>query len=535
VKQQGEVKLVADSLTHGKAAWGPEALTPLQSHHLVTGAHCVVSTNSQEILDAAQSFFREPADPQSPPTLSFRFWVGLAASTSRPWPQPFFRGLGHLAYAGFDSENSLILDLRRGSILGRFSPAMAADIDYWHRVIFPTLVGLASDALGVSVIHSACVERNGAGLLLAGESGAGKSTLSLAMAQCGFAFLSDDWTYLSHAGGQLRAWGLRTRLKLLPDAVRHFSQLRNLEPGMSLNGETAYEVDPEEVFGVRRSLRCEPRWLVFLERHDKSGHAFVRMPPEEAANRLGSAQGCIPRELSWLRKIQSATIRNLVEGECWLLRYGGNPGVIAEALERFCSVSRPVVRRRATAKNRTPFVRRGPDPTKRLTPTPYVADLTAAGFAIRLETNSPAILRRVGNAFTRSERPQPMQKGFVWRLILDEEAAVAPFVKRSSIVSAEGMRLVNMGQHSFIAMDVEGGCAVGFLGEEVLKDGQRFEKLVLGRLLLLTAEALTEDCENNSDNDVRSAGILPAVAGASRSRHRAGRMPTPQRAGRLRY
>jgi len=489
VKQWGEVNLVANSLTRGEAAWGPEALTPLESHHLVTGAHCVVSTNSQEILDAVRSFFREPADPQSPPTLSFRFWVDPAASTSRPWPQPFFRGLGHLAYAGFDSENSLLLDLRRRSVVGRFSPAMAADIDYWHRVIFPTLVGLASDAIGVTVIHSACVERNGAGLLLAGESGAGKSTLSLAMAQCGFAFLSDDWTYLSRAGGQLRAWGLPTPLKLLPDAVRHFPQLRNLEPGVSLNGETAFEFDPEEVFGVRRSLRCEPRWLVFLERHDKARHAFARMPPQEAADRLGSAQGCIPRELSWLREMQNATIRSLVESECWLLRYGENPGVIAETLERFCSVARPVVRRPGIA-NRPLFLRRGPDPTRRLTPTPHVADLKAAGFAIRLETNSPAILRRVGNALIRNERPQPMQREFVWRLILDEDAAVYPPVRELSIVSAGGMRLVNMGQYSFMAMDAEGGCAVGFLGEEVLKDGQRFEKLVLGRLLCLTAEAV---------------------------------------------
>jgi hypothetical protein len=44
----------------------------------------------------------------------------------------------------------------------------------------------------------------------------------------------------------------------------------------------------------------------------------------------------------------------------------------------------------------------------------------------------------------------------------------------------------------------------------------------------------TEGCKY-SDNDVRSAGIVPAVAGASRSRQRAGRMPTPQRARRPRY
>jgi hypothetical protein len=477
-------------LSKRRTALDYEICTPLHSHHIVTGAHCMVSTNSPVVLGAAQKFFRQAVKPQFPPGLSLRFWVDPAAQSSPPWPQPFFRGLGHLAYAGFDSESSFLLDLRRRSVLGRFSPSMAGDVEYWQRVILPALVGLASDALGVTVIHCACVERDGAGLLLAGESGAGKSTLSLAMARRGFGFVSDDWTYLSYARGQLAAWGLGTPLKLLPDATLHFSDLRNLEPGVALNGETSFEVDPEDVFGVRRSLRCEPRWLVFLERRDKPGHTFIRMPPQEAATRLGSAQGRLPRQWSHLREIQRATLQNLVERECWLLRHGDKPEAISHVLNQFCVVARPKVPRHITGKGLPLFLRKGPDPTKRLTPTSLVADFCAAGCAIRLETNSPAIFRLVGDGLSRNLQTRPSHKRFLWRLIGDDDAGLLPQPRGFSSVSADGLQIVNMGQQSFLAMDLEARCALGFLAEEFLKDGRRFEKLVLARLLSLTAGAL---------------------------------------------
>jgi hypothetical protein len=477
---------VPHELSERRTASGQEIYTPLHSHHIVTGAHCMVSTNSPAVLRVARKFFRQTVEPQFPPGLTLRFWVDPAAQSFPPWPQPFFRGLGHLAYAGFDSESSLLLDLRRRSVVGRFSPSMAGDVGYWQRVIFPALVGLASDALGVTVIHCACVERDGAGLLLAGESGAGKSTLSLAMSRRGFAFVSDDWTYLSYAGGQLAAWGLGTPLKLLPDAAQHFPELRNLEPGIALNGERSFEVDPEDVFGIWRSLRCEPRWLVFLERQDKPEHTFVRMSPREAARRLGSAQGRLPRELSRLRETQRATIRNLVERECWLLRYGNSPEDISHALDRFCAVARPNAGGRVTTKSRPLFVRKGPDPTRRLTSTPFAADFCAADCAIRLETNSPALLRLVGSAFPPSQRTQPTQKRFLWRLVTDNDPGLYPPRQGFSGVSADGMHIVNLGHRGFLAVDEETHCAMGFLAEKLLNDGRAFKEIVLVRLLAMT-------------------------------------------------
>lgn len=464
--------------------------TSLRESYLVTGAHFAIATNSEEIIAAARNSFGQVVEPESSPDLTMRLWVDPAAQSFPPWPRPYFRGLGHLVYAGFDSENSLLLNLRRGRLVGRFSLAMARDQGYWQRVIFPTVVGFASEALGVTVLHCACAERDGNGLLLAGESGSGKSTLSLVMARNGFAFLSDDWTYLSGVDSQVLAWGFVTPVKLLPDAVKYFHELRSLEMSVSLNGECAYEVDPERVFGVRRSLRCKPRWLVFLERHPKTGHTFVRMPPPEAAARLESGLALLPPELSQLLEIQRATIRSLVERPCWLLRYGENPHEIAQVLVRLCADSRQEAEPGIVPRSSIDVARKGPDLTRRLTPTPYVADLCAAGRAIRLETNSPAILRQAGTALRRDGKMPPSHEPFLWRLISDDDGGPNSPWPHFSSIAADSLSLVNIGQRSFLAGDREARCAVGFLAEELLKDDKGFEKFFLSRLLSITETAL---------------------------------------------
>lgn len=469
-------------------AIAPEVLTPLHSHHLVTGHPCLVATNSLAVLAAAQSFFRLEADPKSPPSLTLQFWVDSKAQSFKPWPPPIFRGLGHLAYARFDKENYVLLDLRRGLAIGRFSPSMAVDLDYWQRVILPALVGLASDALGVTVIHCACLERDGEGLLLCGDSGAGKSTLALALALRGFGFLSDDWTYLSFVDRQLLAWGLATPLKLLPESSEFFPELRGLASGISLNGERAFEFEPEDVFGVRRSLRCQPRYLVFLERHSKAGHTLVKMPPEEAARRLGSAQGRLPAELSHLRKIQRETIGSLVGRECWVLRHGEGPETAAQVLGQFFSSRRPCLPRSDLAGGFPAFKRNGPDPTRRLIPTPWVGDFNLAECTIQLRTNCPSLLRRVGRSLPALRPSQLPWQAFSWRLVCEGSAARSSHFPESSSVSACGLNLVNMGGGSFLAMDAAARVGVGFLAEELVKE-DLFNQVVLARLASMTEAA----------------------------------------------
>lgn len=310
---------------------------PLWSEHfLAAGAVCRLETNSQLILAAARQSFVPIPSPPSTAEMSMRLSVDPAAGSRPPWPRPHFRGLDHLVVATFDSENTVLVDLRQRRALGRFSPAMAADRGYVRKAVLPTLFGIFTDTIRVTPLHCACVEQEGRGLLLTGASGSGKSTLSLALARNGFGFLSDEWTYFSWRDRRLLAWGLPAPLKLLPDAPRHFPELAPVQPGISLNGERAYEIEPESVFGVRRSVCAEPAWLVFLERQDAPEVSFRRASPVEAEAQFEEyVDYFAAHRFSEGRDLLVKTVQSLGRISCWRLRYGGQPAPVAQALAEF--------------------------------------------------------------------------------------------------------------------------------------------------------------------------------------------------------
>lgn len=464
--------------------------TPLCEWYRVMGLACALTTNSPDVLAAARATFRQTIGPQPAPDLALRFTVDGDARSRPPWPQACFRGLDHLVYGGFDTESAMLLDLRRQRALGRFSPALAADAAYWQGVILPNAIGLMSEALGLTALHCASVERDGAGLLVAGGSGAGKSTLALALARRGFGFLSDDWTYFSRPNGRLRAWHLAGLVKLLPDAGQFFPELAALEPHVSLNGEMAYEADPETVFGVRRSLECEPRWLVFVERRRLPGHRLTRIAPAEAAARLEHELEELPAELASVSARQSAIVLDVAGRECWALEHGESPDVAAAVLAGLCASSRPAEAVTTVDRSSFPhFHRTGPDVLRRFTPTPLHLDLETPNGVLRVETNNSEILRQISGVL-RLPRATG-ERRFLWRLVSSGDAdACSP--PRTSAISGDGLHLENIGQRSFFAVDALARLAVGFLAEALVSDGERFQQLVLAPLLSVTDRALTE-------------------------------------------
>src|SRR6266571_9119005 len=165
------------------------AQTPLHGFYLFAGASCDLATNSEPILEAARQTFVEVSPP--PPSavdFSLRFWVDPLERSGPPWPKPCYRGLDHLVFASFNSENSLLIDLGKRRVFGRLSPAMGADQGYWKTVIFPNLLTLLGNTTAPTELHCACVAQNGGGILLWGAAGSGKSTLTLALARHGFSF-----------------------------------------------------------------------------------------------------------------------------------------------------------------------------------------------------------------------------------------------------------------------------------------------------------------------------------------------------------
>ena len=476
----------ARSLYNGNA--GPLA----SEHFLAAGAVCRIETNSELILAAARQSFVPIANPLSAAGMSIRLCVDPAACSRPPWPRAHFRGLDHLVIAAFDSENTVLADLRRRRATGRFSPAMAASADYLRRVIFPTLFGIFTDTIPVTPLHCACVENEGRGLLLTGASGSGKSTLSLSLARNGFGFLSDEWTYFTWRAGRLLAWGLSSApLKLLSDAPRHFPELEPVQPGISSNGEKAYEIEPESVFGVRRSVCAEPEWLIFLERQAVPGFSVSRVSPLEAEAQFEEYLAYFATHGLWEGKdLAVKTIQSLSQISCWRLRYGGQPAPVAQALAEFLQSTSEKELQREPSRGRSGQNMTAPDMLRRATPTPFAAHLHIMGRTVRLETNSAALVRYFRSQLesyggARSSRPD-----FLWRLVSEPDAEFEARWPEMAGFSDASLSLVNFGQRSFIAVDQHARKAVGFLEERLTRDKPRFVRILLAALITLTASAL---------------------------------------------
>lgn len=304
------------------------AETRLCGYYLAAGASCTLRTNSERVLQAARETFLSIEPPVRPTAFTMRFWVDDTNPSQPPWPKPYVRGSGQLIFAGFDEVSSVLTNLRTLQMLGRFSPAMAADRMYYRSVIFPMLLTIVGATVGIAELHCACITKDEAAVLLVGKSGAGKSTLSLALAQEGFGFISDDRTFCSQENGDVHVWGLPTRVKLRGQALHWFQGFQSTLSEIR-DGEAEVWLDPETLNGVRRAKHARVASIVFLERIENQEFCVTPISLPDALNRLTHD---LTPELPGVAMKRAETIREIVERPCCLLRYGGPPQWIARQI-----------------------------------------------------------------------------------------------------------------------------------------------------------------------------------------------------------
>jgi hypothetical protein len=261
--------------------------------------------------------------------------VEVDADDPSPLGPAHFRGMHHVIVASFGVANVFVFDLLRRIATAKVSGAVASDAAFWHRALLPIAAGNFGATIGLLPLHSACLSRKGDGMLIAGESGAGKSTLAVAMAQRDFDYISDDWTYCTATAGSLVVHGMAARVKLLPNAVHHFPLLQNHNTHISMNGERAFEVRADEVFGARLRKQCTPRMLVFYHRTAEPSSRFT--PLDSAAARLYMERNVerLPSQLAEAAATRSALMDTVAGLPCWKFECGGMPGFIAQQLETF--------------------------------------------------------------------------------------------------------------------------------------------------------------------------------------------------------
>jgi hypothetical protein len=307
---------------------------PLNAELCMVGARCSVSTNSEEIL-ASLSRWKAPSEGEHCYSFELRVLVDPAAKHQED-AAAHFRGLHHLVFGSFGGDETFVFDLLRRRVSGVVSKETASNERFWNVRLLPTALGLLGATIGVVPLHCACLDKNGEGLLLAGASGTGKSTLAVALSRCGFAVVSDGWTYIGKNGNGLTAHGITAPVKLLPDAVQHFPELSGFEAAKASNGEMAFEIDAAHAFGAEVRRESSPRWLMFLERVETHGCAIVPFGGDVAQTFFENSVERLPTQLKEAAKTRAALIQSLSSTECWLARSGGPPHVAAEAISQFC-------------------------------------------------------------------------------------------------------------------------------------------------------------------------------------------------------
>jgi hypothetical protein len=296
------------------------------------GAGCDLQTTSSELAGMLE-LLSIPVDRSNLNRFSVR--VAVDEASGEPAGASHFRGLHHVVIASFGSSNVFVFDILRRTLSASISRAVARDYRFWKEKMIPITLGVLGTAVGLVPVHCACLESEGDGLLIAGVSGAGKSTLSVALAESGFNYISDDWTYISQRLHGIVAHGTSAPVKLLPDAIKHFQSLQEHRLRTSMNGELAYEVDIAEVFGARVEQECEPRWLVFLERMQQAGAEFTAMAPEDARSYINSSVERLPSQLFQAAEMRKQTIETVSLLPCWRFRYGGTPQFAVKQLWEF--------------------------------------------------------------------------------------------------------------------------------------------------------------------------------------------------------
>src|SRR5262245_52836743 len=98
--------------------------TPLYGCYLAEGALHRIETNSESILAIARANLEPTDDGHDQEEVRLKLWVEDEQSACLE-TKPYFRGLGHFVFSGYDDRSSLLIDLRNRCGAGRFTQALA--------------------------------------------------------------------------------------------------------------------------------------------------------------------------------------------------------------------------------------------------------------------------------------------------------------------------------------------------------------------------------------------------------------------------
>src|SRR5690349_21186043 len=122
------------------------------------------------------------------------------------------------------------------------------------------------------------------------------------------------------------------------------------------------------------------------------------------------------------------------------------------------------------------------DPLKRMTGTPLVGDLAIMGRSVRIETNSEAFIQGFASLFSCSKDVSSTPPDFVWRVVGEVGDGTVPGWPEMAAFSDQGLRYINLGRTSFLAVDLDSRLAIAFLPEAIALDTAGFASVFAATL-----------------------------------------------------
>jgi|SRR5579864_929947 len=288
---------------------------PLETEVNAHGFLMRVITNSPHVIQTAEETWSGFPLLFTDHSLEFRVVVSDNEQAKRPSDMSTM-AQGHLLLTKTDEEDFAAGDLDRGFAAFWISPASARDHQFLINYHLNNVMYLMLWHAHLTMVHAACVTRNGRGVLLCGPSGAGKSCLAFACALRGWTFVTDDGVSLARRSSERLVVGTPRGMHFRPTAVEVLPELEGhlvlIEPWKKLSFMPAANGFPE----LRRAVHANIDAVVFLNRDAGGPARLVPMSADEAFSRLD-------RELPLMEQIedQRLSLRRLVEARSFELRY----------------------------------------------------------------------------------------------------------------------------------------------------------------------------------------------------------------------
>ncbi len=242
-----------------------------------------IATNSPAVLEAAQESWSGWTRAFDRPPIDMRVIVHLDGPV--PAGEPVYRAQGNLFNIVADSANFATCDVAKGYCFSCVTPAVASAL-YFRNHMLETMAYFTLDYLYITILHAACVARNGRGVLLCGEPGAGKSCLAYACVKRGWTLLSDDFAALLRDPGTNVVIGRPQRMRFRPEAFDLFPELSAARSQITPFGKHMFDLRTGAIPNAHTARCCRAGKLVYLKRRASGEAELVPLDAGEALARF---------------------------------------------------------------------------------------------------------------------------------------------------------------------------------------------------------------------------------------------------------